>query len=220
MESRSEPLSKIRLDLKREGAYATVDFDVSQGGKWQDNGFKPVQVNIFSSGDQLPFKDATLDYVLSSQVIEHFFDLMQALLEWHRGIRKGGYVFVVVPHKDRTFDKDREVTPLRELVDRHDGRLKISDYAYPGPDAKEPLQLLVGKDHAAIAMTHRLIGTNSPPPGWVRFSEDDHHHWSVWQTDGFLELCHHLNLKVLEYQDPDDKVGNGFSVVMTHPTTT
>jgi SAM-dependent methyltransferase len=200
------------------GAYATVDFDVSQGGKWQDKSVKPVQVNIVSSGDNLPFKDATLDYVLSSHVIEHFFDPIQALLEWHRVIRKGGYVFMVVPHKDRTFDKDRDVTPLSELIDRHEGRLTISDYAYPGPNAMEPLRLWEGKNRASFAMTHLLIGKNNPPPGWIRFSEDDHHHWSVWQTEGFLELCQHLNVTIVEYQDPDDKVGNGFTVVMTQAT--
>jgi len=39
-------------------------------------------------GDELPFKDSSLDYVLSSHVIEHFFNPIKALLEWNRVIKK------------------------------------------------------------------------------------------------------------------------------------
>ncbi len=39
-------------------------------------------------------------------------------------------------------------------------------------------------------------------------------HWSVWSPDSFAELCTHLQVGVLEIQDPDDKRGNGFAVVL------
>jgi hypothetical protein len=39
-------------------------------------------------------------------------------------------------------------------------------------------------------------------------------HWSVWSPDSFAELCAHLQVGVLEIQDPDDKRGNGFAVVL------
>jgi len=43
----------------------------------------------------------------------------------------------------------------------------------------------------------------------------DHH--SFWVTEDFLELCHYLGLAVVEYQDVDDKAGNGFTVVIQKP---
>ena len=76
-------------------------------------------VNLVCNGDQLPFKDGTVDFVFSSHVIEHFYDPISALLEWNRVVKDGGYIFLIVPHKERTFDKDRKRTTLEELISRH-----------------------------------------------------------------------------------------------------
>jgi len=130
-----------------------------------------LKVDIVANGDDLPFKDNYWDFVVSSHVIEHFWDPVKALNEWLRVIKPGGYVFIIAPHKERTFDKDRERTTLTELLDRHSGKI--------------------------------------PPPG-----EDIHSHYSVWITEDLLELCAHMNYRVVEYQDMDDKVGNGFTIVI------
>ena len=42
----------------------------------------------------------------------------------------------------------------------------------------------------------------------------DHHHWSVWITADFLDVCQRMQWKVVESQDKDDKVGNGFTVII------
>jgi hypothetical protein len=99
-------------------------------------------------------------------VIEHFADPIRAVTEWLRVARR--YVVLVVPHRDRTFDRDRELTPTAELIDRHERGLTAHEEA----------------------------------------------HWSVWTLESFLELCDHLGLTVLDSLDPDDKVGNGFIVVL------
>jgi SAM-dependent methyltransferase len=39
-------------------------------------------------------------------------------------------------------------------------------------------------------------------------------HWSVWTCESFIELCDATGLHVTDRQDPDDKVGNGFTVVI------
>ena len=44
-------------------------------------------------------------------------------------------------------------------------------------------------------------------------SEEDKH-WSVWTCENFLELCDAVGLRVIAHLDPDDKVGNGFAVVI------
>jgi SAM-dependent methyltransferase len=128
-----------------------------------------LKVDIVAKGDDLPFKDCTVDFVLSSHVLEHFWDPIRALKEWLRVVRPGGYLFMIIPHKERTFDIDRVRTPLQELIDRHSG---------------------IGVD-----------------PG-------THAHFNVWITEDVLELCHYLELNVVAYQDQDDKVGNGFAVVI------
>jgi SAM-dependent methyltransferase len=46
------------------------------------------------------------------------------------------------------------------------------------------------------------------------FTSDVDRHWSVWTCESFIELCNAVGLHVIDRQDPDDKVGNGFTVVI------
>ncbi len=46
------------------------------------------------------------------------------------------------------------------------------------------------------------------------FTSDMDRHWSVWTCESFVELCDAAGLHVIDRQDPDDKVGNGFTVVI------
>ncbi len=136
---------------------------------WNDFGIKPMKVDIVASGDNLPFDDNTWDFVINSHVIEHFFDPVKTIQEWIRVIKPGGYLFMIVPHKERTNDKTKKRTTLKELIDRHSGLIKD-----PHIDG----------------------------------------HYSVWITQDFLELCRYMKLNVIEYQDIDDKAGNGFAIVI------
>ncbi len=135
----------------------------------------PLTVDVVADGDKLPFPNDSLDYVLTSHVIEHFWDPIAAINEWLRVLRPGGIIFMIVPHKERTFDSERARTPLRELLERHTGNLLMA------PDA------------------------------------DPHAHHSVWITQDFVELVNHLGLEVLRVDDKDDKVGNGFTIVVKKP---
>jgi SAM-dependent methyltransferase len=124
------------------------------------------RVDVVAPGDDLPFADDAFDFVFASHVIEHFADPIRALQEWVRVTRK--YVVLVVPHRDRTFDSDRQLTTTAELLRRHESAASASSEA----------------------------------------------HWSVWTHPSFLELCRDLGLNVVDSLDPDDKVGNGFMVVI------
>ncbi|MDR0603404.1 MAG: methyltransferase domain-containing protein [Bacteroidales bacterium] len=132
---------------------------------------EPLKVDLIASADVLPFKDNSVDFVINSHVLEHFWDPIKAIKEWMRVIKKGGFLFMIIPHKDRTFDKDKEVTTLRELIDRHTNVIQ------------------------------------NPTP-------DFHGHQSFWRTKDVLELCDYMKINVVEYQDVDDKVGNGFTIVI------
>jgi SAM-dependent methyltransferase len=123
-------------------------------------------VDVVAPGDDLPFEDDAADFVFASHVIEHFPDPISALDEWLRVARK--YVVVIAPHRDRTFDSERELTPIEEFVRRH----------------REG------------------------------FSSDVDDHWSVWTRESFVAMCERFGLHVVDSLDPDDKVGNGFAVVL------
>lgn len=129
-----------------------------------------LAVDIVSSGDDLPLEDESQDFVISSHVIEHFWRPIAAIKEWHRVTKKGGYIFMIVPHKERTFDKDRPITYADEIIKRE---------GQPMPETNRPDR-----------------------------------HWSVWDTQSFVELCQKMNWNIHTVQDTDDKVGNGFTVVL------
>ena len=158
-------LNTINIDYSDDPESDTILYQIAEG-------VVPLKVDIVSPGDDLPFKDNTFDFIFNSHAFEHFFDSIKALKEWMRVIRPGGFIFMIVPHKERTFDKDRERTPLQELIDRHEGNIE--------------------------------------PPNPMTYG----HHHSVWITEDVLELCEHLGYNVLEYQDVDDAVGNGFAIVI------
>lgn len=172
---------------------------------WSNKSIYPMPVNIVANGDDLPFKDSTLDYVMSSHVIEHFFDPIKTLKEWKRVIKKGGYIFIIAPHKERIFDKNRKVTSIEELTKRHNGSIQIKDYIKKN-DCKK-------MENGYYEDCYKIL-KGATPSGFTRFAEDDHHHWTVWNTESFLELCKNLKLDVVEYQDVDDKVSNGFTIVI------
>src|ERR1700761_1923497 len=79
-----------------------------------------LPIDIMAPGDDLPLADHSVDFVISSHVMEHFPDPIKALKEWHRVVRPGGYIYVIAPHKERIFDKDRPRTTLAELIERHE----------------------------------------------------------------------------------------------------
>jgi SAM-dependent methyltransferase len=128
--------------------------------------FHVAKVDVVAPGDDLPFENDSHDFVFTSHVIEHFPDPIRALLEWHRVARR--YVVAVVPHKERTFDADRPLSTVEELLERHR----------------------------------------------MRFASDEDKHWSVWTRESFVELCEAIGLRVVDSLDPDDKIGDGFAVVI------
>uniref|UniRef100_A0A914QRQ0 Methyltransferase type 11 domain-containing protein n=1 Tax=Panagrolaimus davidi TaxID=227884 RepID=A0A914QRQ0_9BILA len=81
-----------------------------------------VEVDVVASGDNLPFANDSYDFVINGHVIEHFYDPIKAIEEWLRVIKKGGYVFMIIPHKERTFDKTFNRTTLNEIIERHENK--------------------------------------------------------------------------------------------------
>ena len=132
-----------------------------------------LPVDVVANGDHLPFDDNQLDFVISSHVIEHFYDPIAAINEWLRVTKHGGFVFMIIPHKDRTDDLNEKETTADELIQRHN--------------------------------------CNNRP---ASSGNDVFRHWSFWTPLQFLVLCSQMKWHVAHAQDPDDKVGNGFTVVI------
>lgn len=145
------------------------------------------EVDLVMEGDDLYlFKDDVWDYVLSSHVLEHFFDPIKAIEEWFRVIRPGGYIFMIVPNSRALPGEDRPCTVVQELVDRHEGRMLPEEVNMGGYQTSTVTGLPLG----------------------------DHGHWSVWDLKDFIPLCYYYGWKIVDSLEVDDKVGNGWCLVL------
>lgn len=129
----------------------------------------PVDIPIKDGANLDMIASKSVDFVINSHVIEHILRPDKALLEWSRVARK--YIFLIIPHKERTFDKDRPETEPEEIYLRED----LAEY----PDA----------------------------------------HHNVWTPNSFLNFFYHHSLlkkemEVVYVNETDDKVGNGFTVIL------
>ena len=76
----------------------------------------PGRVDFLADALALPLPDDCLDYLCSSHVLEHLANPLAALHEWHRVLRPGGWLYLVVPDKRFTFDEPRAVTSCEHLM--------------------------------------------------------------------------------------------------------
>ncbi len=91
---------------------------------------KTLPIDAYASADRLPIRTASLDFLLNSHVIEHLPDTIRTLGEWDRVLKRGGIAFFIVPHQERTFDRDRPETDLRH---------HLADYALGTTVESDPM---------------------------------------------------------------------------------
>ena len=155
-----------------------------------------LKVDIVAYGDDLPFKDKTFDFVISSHTIEHIFDPIKAMKEWIRVVKPGGIIFTIAPITSFVPGETRPTTTIEELIDRHNGVIKED----------EIIQRIADKNHDDNILGSEIVNGI--------LYDTKHGHWTVFDTDLFSEMCAYLGVKIIAAQEVDDKVGNGFTVVV------
>jgi SAM-dependent methyltransferase len=82
-----------------------------------------VTVEIVDNGEVLgSIPDGELDFVIANHFLEHCEDPIQTLWNHLRVLRKGGFIYMAVPDRRYTFDRQRKATSLEHLVrDNTDG---------------------------------------------------------------------------------------------------
>lgn len=76
-----------------------------------------LKVDIIDDGECLhTIEDNSQDFVLSSHVLEHFPNLLNALNNWIRVCKDGGLIFMIVPKRDALeSDKNRPLTSINHV---------------------------------------------------------------------------------------------------------
>lgn len=153
-----------------------------------------MKVDIVANGDNIPVQDESYDFIISSHVIEHIFDPIKALKEWYRIIKRGGYIYTIAPITEFIPNETRPTTTLKELLQRHDGTI-----------SEDIILKKVVEDNDVILGSAIIEGI---------LYDTKHGHWTVFDLNLLLQICEYLNYKVTHVQIQDDKVGNGFTVVI------
>jgi SAM-dependent methyltransferase len=153
---------------------ATLDIlDYADRTLWSDgdaHDLRPRKRLIAEAGQLDEIPDDTYDAVLASHVLEHLANPIGALREWRRVVRPGGYVLLIVPHRDGTFDHRRPITPLkhmREDVARHTSEadlthlpeiLKLHDLEHdPGVPDRSTFELRCRENLSSRVMHHHVF---------------------------------------------------------------
>jgi SAM-dependent methyltransferase len=88
---------------------------------------KPCLANFWGDACHLPFRPNSLDYVASSHVLEHVANPVAALLEWHRVLVSGGLIYMVVPDRRYTFDRNRNLSTPQHIWEDYEKNVTQCD---------------------------------------------------------------------------------------------
>lgn len=90
-----------------------------------------VHVDIIDDGELLSsLPDRSVDFIVANHMIEHCLDPIGTLKNWARVIRPAGVLYMAVPHRKLTFDRDRAPTPWDHLLGDHADGGAASSWAH------------------------------------------------------------------------------------------
>lgn len=79
-----------------------------------------VRVDVIDDGEVLgTVPDTSVDFLVANHLLEHCQDPIGTIASWLRVLRPEGILYMAVPDKRHTFDRDRPVTPLVHLIRDH-----------------------------------------------------------------------------------------------------
>jgi SAM-dependent methyltransferase len=169
------------LNTRNVTAREDYEFYVAEARKL---GVEPAPIDIFAFANDIPVPSVSEDFILSSHVVEHLPNVIDAFVEWNRIVRDSGYVFMIVPLKGALpADGPRELTTFEHI---------LADYR-----------------NGATVDTHT---TDQVPGGkmghYHTFTPDSLLKIVEWMNN--TQLC---DWELVAREDVDTKVGNGFTLV-------
>jgi SAM-dependent methyltransferase len=70
-----------------------ICLDIEASGHSHDD----EEIDVYYDGKKIPFNDNYFDSILSTEVLEHVFNLDEIISELHRVLRPGGYMLLTLP---------------------------------------------------------------------------------------------------------------------------
>lgn len=118
------------------------------------------------------------DFVIANHVIEHMANPIKAMLSWSRVLRVGGRLFLAVPDKRFTFDRERPYTDLDHLFEDYEHPSRERDYAHFQEFARE----------VSCRTFHARPVEQSDEYARILWDQNYSIHYHVWDHDRFRML--------------------------------
>ena len=119
----TKPYEKI---LTKVDSYIGVDYKIEGREESQK------KVDVFYDGKKIPFNDATFDSLLSTEVLEHVFNIDELLKEFNRVLKINGKAIITTPfmweEHEMPYDFARYTTPALEYLYKKNGFEIIKNY--------------------------------------------------------------------------------------------
>lgn len=169
-------------------AYNTIwEGEINKDAKYHyDTSHEAGKQYVLEATDLHEIESESYDFFLSSHMIEHTANPIKAIKEWMRVVKVNGYLILLIPHKDGTFDHNRPTTSLDHL---------IHDYTYNVTEEDLTHMEEILKLHDL-----KLDPEAGSPEEFLERSRKNfinrcfHHH--VFTSISVLKLMDHLKLKI------------------------
>ncbi len=77
-----------------------------------------VKIDFLCRADNLlKIEDYSQDFIIANHLFEHLNNPIKALIEWERVLKKEWILFLTIPDKRRTFDKNRNRTTIKHIIE-------------------------------------------------------------------------------------------------------
>lgn len=143
-------------------------------------------------GDLRGVADNSLDFIIGCHVIEHTRNPIGAIVSAHRKLKEGGSLVLVVPDKERTFDKARPLTTLEHLLED-----------YEQPDRQRDKSHYEEFFRLAFTTPEDRLEKNVEEA----FASDGDVHYHVWDYASFNKTVDYIQRHIVTW-----------SAIWSHPT--
>ena len=82
---------------------------------------------IMEDNNLQELENQSYDFIISSEMIQHIANPLSALYEWRRVIKDDGYLLLIIPNMEKTFDHRRQLTTLEHMIADYINNVDESD---------------------------------------------------------------------------------------------
>lgn len=161
---------------------------------WVKNENNVIIDYVFKADNLYEIEDMSQDFIIANHLFEHLNNPIKALVEWNRVLKKEWILFLTVPDKRRTFDKNRNRTTIEHIIDDYKDPSEKRDFEHYKEFAEISIKQEWWKENIDNEIK-RLIETNYSIHYHVFLEEDINNILEYWKKEklfnfDILEIKH------------------------------